>query len=307
MNRLPDFVIIGAAKSASTWLHMSLREHPAVYMPVAESAFFEDPYYRENDLGPLYAEVKDAPRGALLGVKCPNYLCTPECAPRLFRVLPHSRLIALLRNPVDRAISQYYHLMRSGQLPVRPADDAFEQYLAGRFEPAYARKVIMDFGLYGMGIDNFRSNFPPQQLLILTDLDMRRSSAEVFRRVCDFLDIEQIAVPKSGSVPRNQGVYFLPLLSFIQRMSHFGQSYDPITNRAVLRPGFRGWAARQLALYGSRLSGASRTFVRPQAPQVSVRTRAALLEFYLPDILKLEALTQLDLSAWKSPQPEVVQ
>jgi hypothetical protein len=44
MGRFPDFVIIGAAKSASTWLHLALRQHPAVYMPGHETRFFEDPY-----------------------------------------------------------------------------------------------------------------------------------------------------------------------------------------------------------------------------------------------------------------------
>lgn len=299
MSRLPAFVIVGAAKSASTWLHLSLRQHASVFMPLAETAFFEDPYYRENDLEPLLTELRDAPPRALIGIKNPNYLCTPECAPRLAKHLPRARLIAILRNPVDRAISQYYHLIRSGQFPVVPADIAFSRYLAGRFDPPYARKMVMDFGRYAMGIESFRRVFPTEQLLIITDMDMRRSSVEVFKRACRFLEIEETSALKGGLVPRNQGVYFLPFLRFIQRMSHYGQTYDPASNLATLRAGFLGWSARQLALYGSRLSAATRIFVRTQAPQVSAQTRAALLEFYLPDILKLEALTQLDLSAWK--------
>jgi hypothetical protein len=60
-----------------------------------------------------------------------------------------------------------------------------------------------------------------------------------------------------------------------------------------------GWGARRLALLGSRLSAATRIFVREQEPAVSPNTRAALLDFYLPDIVKLEAMTNIDLSAWK--------
>jgi len=302
MGRFPDFVIIGAAKSASTWLHLALRQHPAVYMPGYETRFFEDPYYNANDLGALLDELKGAPPGAVLGIKCPNYLCTPQCAPRLAQHLPRARLVAILRNPVDRAISQYYHLIRSGQLPVAPADTAFAQYLAGRFDPPYAQQLVMDFGRYAMGLDNFRRVFPSEQLLILTDLDMRRSSLEVFRRVCRFLEIEQTSVPLGVSVPRNQGVYFSPFLRFIQFMNHYGQTYDPATGLVRLHPGLLGWAARRLALFGSRLSAATRVFVREQEPAVSVQTRAALLDFYLPDIVELERMTNMDLSAWKMLQ-----
>ena len=299
MLRSPDFVIIGAAKSASTWLHLALRQHPAVYMPASETPFFEDPYYNASDLGPLLAELKAAPPGAVVGIKCPNYLCTPQCAPRLARHLPQARLVAILRNPVDRAISQYYHLIRSGQLPVVPADTAFAHYLAGHFDPPYARQLVLDFGRYAMGVENFRRAFPSEQLLILTDLDMRRSSLEVFKRVCGFLGVEQTSVPMGVSVPRNQGVYFAPFLTFIQFMNHHGQTYDPASGLVQLRPGLLGWGARRLALFASRLSAATRIFVRTQEPAVSQQTRAALLAFYLPDIVELERMTNIDLAPWK--------
>jgi hypothetical protein len=299
MSRLPDFVIIGAAKSASTWLHLTLRQHPAIFMPGNETPFFEDPYYNASDLDPLLAELQGAPPGAVVGIKCPNYLCTPQCAPRLAQHLPQARLVAILRNPVDRAISQYYHLMRAGQLPVVPVDTAFSHYLAGRYDPPFARQLVMDFGRYAMGLENFRRVFPTQQLLILTDLDMRRSSLDVFQRVCRFLGIEQTSVPMGVSVPRNQGVYFSPFLRFIQFMNHYGQTYDPASGLVSLRSGLLGWSARRLALFASRLSAATRIFVRAQEPAVSTRTRAALLDFYLPDIIRLEAMTNMDLSAWK--------
>jgi sulfotransferase family protein len=298
-HAVPEFVIIGAAKSASTWLHLALRQHPDVYMPVSETPFFEDPYYNERDLSPLAAELKPAPGGAVVGIKCPNYLCTAECAPRLAKHLPNARLIAILRNPVDRAISQYYHLIRSGRIPVAPADDAFARYLAGQFDPPYAKQQVMDFGLYAQGIANYRRVFPRERLLILTDLDLRGGSLDVFKRVCRFLEIEDSSVPRGISMRRNQGVYFSPALSFIQSLNHRGTVYDPSTGLVAPRPGLIGWSVRRLALLASRLSAATRIFLREQEPAVSFETRTALLEFYLPDIVKLEAMTKLDLSSWK--------
>lgn len=77
-ERSIEFAIIGAAKSASTWLHLALRQHPSVYMPASETAFFEDPYYDARDLSPLHAVVNAAPASTHVGIKCPNYLCTPD-------------------------------------------------------------------------------------------------------------------------------------------------------------------------------------------------------------------------------------
>jgi hypothetical protein len=94
-------------------------------------------------------------------------------------------------------------------------------------------------------------------------------------------------------------VYFSPLLSFIQSMNNRGLAFDASTGLETVRPGLAGWSARRLALLVSRLSAATRRFVRQQEPAVSLKTRAGLLDFYLPDIVKLEAMTKLDLSAWK--------
>jgi hypothetical protein len=157
----------------------------------------------------------------------------------------------------------------------------------------------MEFGLYAQGSANYLRVFPRDQLLILTDLDMRNSSLEVFKRVCRFLEIDDTFVPMGISVPRNQGAYSSAFLSFIQSMNHRGVTHDLSTGLVTLRPGFVGWTARRLALLGSRLSAATRVFLREQEPDVSLKTRAGLLDFYLPDIVKLEAMTKFDLSEWK--------
>ncbi len=299
-GRTIEFAIIGAAKSASTWLHLALRQHPSVYMPDTETAFFEDPYYDPADLGPLHRLVGQAPPNSRIGIKCPNYLCTPECPSRLVRHLPGLRMIAILRNPVDRAISQYYHLIRSGRLPVAPADQALAAYLRGEFEPPFAKKLILDFGCYGAGIEMFRRYFPASQLLILTDMDLAVDKRAVFRRACRFIDVDDDFVPATIDLPRNQGVYFTPILSMIQHLNSLGFTFDPQLGTEALRPGLLASAARRLAVSTSRLSALLRHFVHAQEPEVSPRMRLALLDYYRTDIDQLEKSTGFDLGAWKS-------
>ena len=299
-KKLPDFVIIGAAKSASTWLHLALRQHPAIYMPEVETPFFEDPFYNEKNLDGLYQSIVSAPSDAIVGIKCPNYLCTPECPPRLAKHLPNSRLIAILRNPVERAVSQYYHLIRSGRLPMVPAEVAFSRYLSGQFDPPFAKQQIMEFGLYAQGLINHLRVFQKHQLLVITDLELRRDSKAVFERARRFVGVEDSFMPPNIALPRNQGVYFTPFLSSIMWLNQRGWAFDAQTGLQEPRRDLVGWAARRLAVQGSRMSAASRLFVRNQEPAVSLKTRSGLLEYYLPDILQLQELMQVDLSAWRA-------
>jgi hypothetical protein len=209
-------------------------------------------------------------------------------------------MIAILRNPVDRAISQYYHLIRSGRLPVAPADDAFAAYLRGDFQPPFAKRLVLDFGRYAAGIETFGRHFPAEQLLIMTDLDLAAGKREVFRRACRFVGVDNDFVPATIALPRNQGVYFTPILALIQRLNSMGFTFDPQLGTQFLRPGVRASAARRLAISTSRLSALLRHFVHAQEPKVSPRIRHALLEYYRQDIDQLEKYTGFDLRAWKS-------
>ena len=216
--------------------------------------------------------------------------------------LSNARLIAILRNPVDRAVSQYYHLIRSGRLPMVPADVAFSRYLAGEFDPPYAKQQVLEFGLYARGISNHLRVFPKAQLLVMTDLELRSDSQAVFKRACKFVGVSDSYMPANISMPRNQGVYFSPFLSLIMRLNQGGLTFDSHTGLEHPRRDFAGWTMRQLAVLGSRMSAATRLFVRQQEPAVSLKIRSGLLQYYLPDILQLQEIIQMDLSAWRSLQ-----
>jgi hypothetical protein len=107
-HRLPDFIIAGAPRSGTTWLHVLARRHPQIAMAqpmVPEPKFFlvdelwqrGVDYYSRTWFDPL-------PAGQVLGEKSTNYMESPEAAERVSRALPRAKLIFVLRNPVDRAI-----------------------------------------------------------------------------------------------------------------------------------------------------------------------------------------------------------
>jgi hypothetical protein len=125
----PAFVLVGAAKSGTTALHRYLEAHPDVEGPLwKEIRYFDERYHR----GPAWYRAHFPPRSEGQRITFDGtvgYLYHPQAAERMARELPHARVVAMVRNPVDRAVSQYLHEVRRGW-ERRPAREAFEAHLA---------------------------------------------------------------------------------------------------------------------------------------------------------------------------------
>jgi Sulfotransferase domain len=146
---IPTFYIIGSAKCGTTFLQDALREHPEVFMPADETPFFEDPDYLESTsqtLSDIFSEARDK---QLLGIKRPTYLHKMEVPGRIKKVAPHAKLIAILRNPITRAISAYFHNMRYGFVPPIDPNDGIRSIIDGSMQATYPRSdEVLDFGFY---------------------------------------------------------------------------------------------------------------------------------------------------------------
>jgi hypothetical protein len=132
---LPDFLLIGAPKAGTTALHAALKAHPALFLPaVKEPKFFlRDGRRPPRQTGPgdahsarewvwrrdrYEALFAGAPPGALTGESTPLYLYDRRAHERLRRTVPDAKLVALLRDPVDRAHSNWLHLWSDGLEPI---------------------------------------------------------------------------------------------------------------------------------------------------------------------------------------------
>ncbi len=227
---------------------------------------------------PLHAGVRAATRAPLTRSAHDRDTSQPRRA-RDFAVLPP--------DPFRAAAG------RAGRRSVR-------ELLRGVFEPPFAKKLVLQFGRYGAGIETFRRHFASERLLILTDLELALDRQEVFRRACRFVGVDDEFMPATIALPRNQGVYFTPILAAIHRLNNLGFTFDPLLGTETLRSGAVARVARRLAVATSRASALLRHFVRDQEPEVSPQVRQDLLDYYRPDIGRLEALTGRDLSAWKN-------
>jgi hypothetical protein len=147
---LPDFVIIGAAKAGTTSLYGWLGEHPYVAPATQKEVhYFDYNYYRGEDWYRAHfppereraAFASEHGRPFLTGEASPPYI-THDWAPRrLARLLPNAKLLVTLRNPVDRAYSQFQMSRREGEEPLECFGDAIDAE-AQRLAPELARAQV---------------------------------------------------------------------------------------------------------------------------------------------------------------------
>lgn len=125
---LPNFLIIGAQKSATRWLRRHLDEHPEVFTAKGEPAFFNTGRF-ERGLEDYRRDFEGWSGEPVVGESTPGYMMWREdpsrTVARIDESLPSVRLMALLRNPVDRTYSAFIHHMRNGRIP--PNADLLEQ------------------------------------------------------------------------------------------------------------------------------------------------------------------------------------
>ena len=117
MRPLPDFLVIGAQKSGTTSFFHYIAQHPKIFDHKAKELHFFDLHYGRGAAWyrsqfPLLASVK---KDSLVGEATPYYLCHPHAPKRIHGLVPDVKLIVLLRDPVDRAISHYFHEVKKGR------------------------------------------------------------------------------------------------------------------------------------------------------------------------------------------------
>jgi Sulfotransferase domain len=166
---IPTFLVIGAQKSATRWLRMNLGEHPDVFAAASEIEFFNSTRYASQGLDWYRAQFHGWSGEPVVGEATPGYMFwrhRPEVmAQRIFDSLPDVRLIAILRNPVDRAHSGVVHHVQMRSLP---RDTEVMPYIAS-VAPEDDPLGIISGGWYAASLEPFRAIFGDRLLVLLHD------------------------------------------------------------------------------------------------------------------------------------------
>jgi len=195
----PQFLIIGTQKGGTTSLQAYLEKHPQVLGCIKKEVYFWSVlFFRGLDWYLAHFPHLSPGANFRTGEATPHYLETAEVPGRLWEVLPKTKIVVLLRNPIDRALSHYHHWLR-----FKWEKRSFEAAIASELEllsdpvnlscePSAAVRDSQKFlwrGLYFQFLQNWLSVFPREQLLILRSEDLYENPQPIYDRVLEFLEL----------------------------------------------------------------------------------------------------------------------
>ena len=213
----PAFLILGAQKSGTTSLYRYLTAHPSVKPALRKEIHYFDLNFERGRNWYLTHFPSHVASGSITGEATPYYLFHPAVPGRVADMLPAARLVAVLRNPVDRAYSHYAHSVKHG-FETSSFEDALARELkligdsarlAEHVDDNYSHQhhTYLSRGLYAQQLDRWYPLYRPEQLLVLKSEDLSNHPAVVVQRTAEFLGLSAHEL-RDLSYPRlHQGTY----------------------------------------------------------------------------------------------------
>lgn len=313
--RLPDFLIIGAAKAGTTSLYKALSRHPDIFFsPLKEPEFFSrDDRYNEA-LDGYTSLFEGAAAHQLVAEASTNYSLAPHfplAAQRIKHHLPNAKLIYIMRQPVDRAYSYYVQLTKHYQNSSgdRKIHRSFEDFIlperratAAPREKAFAKfdtqlpdvpDLMLSGSDYVLQIETYLKHFQRENMLFLKFEDFIRDSESVLLKITNFLGIAPLDMKDLGEsdLKTNVAKDFYEARAQSAAIADFGKRLGPL------------WRAKNLLPDGLRRT-ARATLLRGLKPEpitpspMQEATRKMLTERFEQQYGELAQLTGLDLSDW---------
>ncbi|MDY6785776.1 MAG: sulfotransferase [Cyanobacteriota bacterium] len=295
--KLPNFLIIGVQKAGTTSIYNYLKQHPQVYMsPVKETNFLEQDWeqrFKDGSRTPnakkidtfekycnLFKGVKDE---IAIGEDSPNYLFHYDTSIELIkRYVPQAKLIAVLRNPIERAHSDYL-------MHVRDAIGEKHKTLLEQVQYSAHKSFVLRKGFYGAHLQHFYDNFDREQIQVYLYDDLCKDAVKFMQGMYQFIGADPAFTPdvskkaQTAAVPKNQFVNKLLRKQNPLRVA-VGSTlklFLPEEKRQEIR-------SNLIRLNSGDKSNAT----------LSSEERQALVNLYREDILQLQGLIDRDLSAW---------
>lgn len=298
---LPNFLLIGTAKAGTTSLYHLLRQHPAVFMPaVKEPRFFayvDDPPAmtgpgdRESNeaSGAVYtmdayeALFDDVTSERAVGEASVNYLYSKTAPRRIHEHVPDAHLIAVLRNPVERAYSHYLHLLRAGREPLRDFEAALDAEPERREQGWEWSWHYARMGFYHEQLTRYLEYVDRDQLSVYLFDTFKNDNVAVAQDIYRALGVDDTFEPSTSLTHAKTGV------PISDRFQQFLLNPDHPIRRA----------ARTVVPEPVRTKGVKLLKnLNLSKPSMNADVRTRLVRHFADDIGRLEDLLGRDLSHW---------
>ena len=295
----PDFLIIGAAKSGTTALDSYLDQHPRIRMcRPKETNFFSyeghpptcrgpgDEKFNAQavtDLETYHALFESDETTGVTGESAPLYLYDTGAPSRIAKHCPNVKLIALLRNPVQRAYSSYMHMIRDSREPLPNFGLALDAESSGKRDDWEFLWHYRRVGYYGDQLSRYTKLFAPEQMLVLLYEDFQHRSQDVIPQRLRFLEMDDGFSPDMSIRPNMTGV---PRNRYL--------------NRLLTRPNILKNAMKPLLPTSLRRLATQVKAMNLQKPPMPHAESEFLRNAYQEDVEHLEHQLERDLSGWIS-------
>ncbi len=297
--KLPTFLVIGAAKSGTTSLHHYLRQHPEIYLPSKkELHYFAYEYMKNFTSGPgdgatvahvcqtrqdYEAFFAAAPPQAAVGEVSPSYLYFPEVSKRILAELGRPKIIVVIRNPIDKAFSQYMHLVRDN----REQLEFYDALLAEKERIANGWAALWRYAessLYSERLRTYIDRFGAARVKIVLYDDLVKTPAAVMQDLFDFIGVDPARPIDVGRVYNRSGKPKSKLVANLLAKP------NPLKSLAArwLPSALRQMVTHRLQNLNTGRKGT-----------IDGRSRAYLEEFFAEDVGEVERLVERPL-AWLS-------
>lgn len=309
-GKIPDFFLVGAPKCGTTSMNDHLRQHPEIFMPPGKefhhfgSDLKKNPKYRSTDeYLSLFADVKDEKR---VGEASVLSLYSRVAAKEIKNFNPDSRILIMLRNPVDMLFSYHAHLYyshiedivdfraalekeASRRQPFQYGDDGYE---CKSYENTLDLRVYRDVVKYSEQVKRYFDAFGRENVRVIIFDDFKNDTPGVYRKTLEFLDVDTDFRPNFRVLNPNR--------AFFGGGSHRVVWRPPRLLRSVARRMLsreqRDWLT---GLVFHRLM--SKFAPRATRDSMDPELKAELRKQFVPEIEKLSALLGRDLSHWTTP------
>ena len=282
-KKLPNFIIIGAGKCGTTSLHNYLDQHPEIYIsPVKETNFFLNENIKQKlkpwgvieTLEEYYSLFESASASQILGEISTNYYAYSDSAQLIFNALPNVKIIAILRNPADRAFSSYQMFVRYGT-----EKRTFEEVMSPEIK--YVKR-----GFYYSELLPFYQVFPTENIKILFFDDLVKNPNFFLQDFFLFIGVDPNFAPDMSKKGREGG---LPKNYILHQL---------LTQDNPIRMFARNILRKLLPLEKRQNIRNSLVKNNIEKVKLSPENREKLINIYRQDILKLQDLVNRDLSNW---------
>jgi hypothetical protein len=276
---VPNFLVVGAAKSGTTWLYYCLKDHPEVFVSIPKELNF---FSKDSNFtkGPSWYQeyFKDVQGEVAIGEISPSYMFPPEIPSRIYDWNPHVKIIFILRNPIERAYSDFCMNLDHG-------------IFTGNVDQELSKdKRIVQQGLYYQQIKRYLDFFPSKQILVTLYDDLKAHPDALISSIYTFLGVDSSFNPSSLTrkenakkpLPKYKFAYNF-LRSIYGQLAGMNHWVKPLVDELKRKGLFN--------VFYNLMRG-------EEPPKPSNETLRSLEEFYREDVEKLSKLLNRDLDFW---------